>query len=216
MRDPEIPESGESSSIETIVSDLKSGDQIRIDAAIGRLELMDAGALSATCGLFLENLVFACYRKGPSKSANERPILKIVEKIGEPALAHLRKLMEKPGNYRLAILVCIILAKTDHPAAAPGARAKLGAFIEGPDEVVARYAIDAMVVIGDEYVVDYLRLVALKTNPSQSIRADCAKALGRIGDKRAIPDLEDALRDPSWSNVRPVAKWALFELNKNK
>jgi len=124
------------------------------------------------------------------------------------------ELESKDQNVRDAAIVR--LEQMGASAYAPDARAKLGAYIEGPDEYQGRDAIDAMVAIGDEYVVDYLRLVALKKNPNQYLRSRSAYALGQIGDVRAIPDLTEALQDPSWSNVVPAAKWALNKLYAKK
>lgn len=201
---------------EIIISELESKDQNVRDAAIVRLEQMDATVLGAAAGLLVEKLLWKCWTGPELRIVGNRTVLGILVKMGKPAVEHLRKLTENRGQYRLVQRACYALAKMGVSAYAPGARAKLATYIEGPDEYQGRDAIDAMVAIGDEYVVDYLRLVAIKKNPNQYLRSRSAYALGQIGDVRAIPDLIEALQDPSWSNVVPAAKWALNKLYAKK
>lgn len=197
--------------MEAIVAELKSQDKDVRDAAIEKLEQMDTTMLATASELVVEPLVLAARWGHWPKDKASRDAVRVLVRMGKPAVQPLLKLVED-DNYRSVHIACIALAKMGDPTHAPDARAKLGAYVKGLDEYQARNAIDAMVVIGDEYVVDFLMLVALKGHPSEQVRASAATALGQIGDKRAIPALNQALQDPSWRNVRPAAERALQKL----
>jgi HEAT repeat protein len=63
-----------------------------------------------------------------------------------------------------------------------------------PDRLMARLAADALIAIGDESVPALLEVME---NKSQPARLEAARALGEIGDPRAIPALFKALDDDS-------------------
>lgn len=202
----------EQQSIEALVADLHSKDKDVRDAAVGKLEQMDAVILGAASQLFVEPLVVAARWGHNYNDDASRTAVRVLVKTGKSAVQPLLKLMED-DNYRSVHLACIALAKMGDSTYAPDARAKLGSYVKQVhDEWKARHTITGMVEIGDEYVVDFLMLDVLKTHPNESVRASAAMALGQIGDKRAIPALRKALQDPSWQNVRPAAKWALNKL----
>ena len=63
-----------------------------------------------------------------------------------------------------------------------------------PDQLMARLAADALIAIGEESVP---ALIEILQNSSQAARLESARALGEIGDPRAIPALFNALDDDS-------------------
>ncbi|MFC1923374.1 HEAT repeat domain-containing protein, partial [Chloroflexota bacterium] len=63
-----------------------------------------------------------------------------------------------------------------------------------PDRLMARLAADALIATGDESVPALLEVME---NKSQPARLEAARALGEIGDPRAIPALFKALDDDS-------------------
>jgi HEAT repeat protein len=63
-----------------------------------------------------------------------------------------------------------------------------------PDRLMARLAGDALIAIGDESVP---ALIEVLQNSSPDARPEAARALGEIGDPRAIPALFNALDDDS-------------------
>lgn len=186
------------------------------DGAIEEISRLEASELAAAADIFVPMLAHAAWgnrRGGRVNESRSDAVLELLTTMGEPARQQLRKMMAPESDSRYAVqAACIALAKLGDPLG-PEARARLAAYVEGPDEYEAYDAITAMAVIGDEYVVNYLRLVALKSNPNELVRARAASALGVIGDKRAIPDLTAALEDPSWQNVRGAAQLALEQLS---
>lgn len=202
---------------EKLAEALKSDSQEEVEAAVDKLHGMKTETLIDNFDLFLTPLLFAGW-KHEKFVVNKRfsdKVVQLFEKIGPPAIAAL--LETSAGHYGMAKFACIALVRLANPAHAPEARAKLGAFIESGNQYAAGEAIDAMKVIGDQECVDYLRLIALKTNPIEQIRMKAAHALGVIGNKDAIPELtEAALNDPSLNNVRPIAHRALKQLNEEK
>ncbi|MES0359989.1 MAG: HEAT repeat domain-containing protein [Anaerolineales bacterium] len=63
-----------------------------------------------------------------------------------------------------------------------------------PDRLMARLAADALIATGDESVPALLEVME---NKSQPARLEAARALGEIGDPRAIPALFKALDEDS-------------------
>ena len=63
-----------------------------------------------------------------------------------------------------------------------------------PDRLMARLAADALIATGEESVP---ALIEVMQNNSQPARLEAARALGEIGDPRAIPALFNALDDDS-------------------
>ena len=63
-----------------------------------------------------------------------------------------------------------------------------------PDRLMARLAADALIATGEESVP---ALIEVMENKSQPARLEAARALGEIGDPRAIPTLFNALDDDS-------------------
>jgi HEAT repeat protein len=63
-----------------------------------------------------------------------------------------------------------------------------------PDRLMARLAADALIATGEESVP---ALIEVMQNNSQPARLEAARALGEIGDPRAIPALFNALGDDS-------------------
>ena len=196
---------------EIICSELKSNEKDVRNAAIIKLDGMDDEVLKLAPDSIVEPLVVAARWGQKYKDEASRSAVNVLTKMGSVAVEPLLSLTED-DNYRTAQIACIALAKIGDPKFAPKGRAMLGAHIEGTNEYQALDAIEAMIQIGDEYVVDYLMQVALKTNPNEMIRANAAMALGRIGDSRAVPALNQALKDPSFMNVRPSVQWALKKL----
>ena len=202
-----------SDNLEAIVAELKSKDQNVRDAAIEKLEQMDAAVLGENSEFIVEPLVAAARWGHEYKDDASRSAVRVLVKMGESAAPVLLKLTED-DNYVFSQIACIVLAKLGNSNYAADARAKLGAYIERDNEYHARDAIKAMVEISDQYVVDYLILNVLKTHTNEHIRSSAAIALGQIGDKRAISALTEALQDPSWQNVQPAAKWAVQRLKR--
>lgn len=58
---------------------------------------------------------------------------------------------------------------------------------------------------------DVERQLALLKDPDDELREDAADALWRLGDRRAIPALRDALGDENW-RVRAQAAYSLIKL----
>jgi HEAT repeat protein len=198
--------------MEEIIAKLKSKEKDVRDAAIDKLAQMDAAILASAGKLVVEPLVAAARWGHKYNDEASRAAVKVLVKMGNPAVQPLLELT-KSDNYISAQIACIALARIGDSPHAQNARAKLGAYVEEPDEYKASNAIDAMVEIGDEFVVDSL-IFWLKTHPNEHIRSRSAWALGMIGDKRAIPALTEALQDPSRMNVLPVARWALGKLKQ--
>lgn len=195
---------------EILANSLKSEDPDICEEAIEKLLTMDTELLNSNGELFMMPLLYAGWSQGKNMVNKEfsDKVIKVLEIMGEPAIELLLKLSE--DYYLKATYACIALVKLGHPIHAPKARAKLGTLVEGGDEYAAYHAIAAMTVIGDQEIVNYLKLVALQTNPNELVRAKVAHALGVIGDNSAVPELTEAANnDPSWQNVRPVAEAAL-------
>jgi len=60
-----------------------------------------------------------------------------------------------------------------------------------------------------------LKLIKTLKNKDSNVRREVARALGKIGDKRAVPALIKALKDEN-SSVRKAAEKALAEIRSNK
>ena len=198
--------------IEVIATELESRDQDVRDASIRKLEQIDTVILTETSESLVVPLVVAARWGHKYNDDVSRTAVNVLVKMGESAVQPLSKLL-KGDNYGSAHIACIALAKMGNSTHAPHARAKLGAHVKQIDNEYKSFdAITAMAEIGDEYIVDFLTLVALKTHSNELVRAHAAVALGQIGDKRAVQALTKSLQDPSWQNVRPSVEWALQKL----
>ncbi len=74
-------------------------------------------------------------------------------------------------------------------------------------------AAEALVKIG-EAAVEPLAAALKDSNASESVRACAAKALGQIGNPRAIEPLIEALNDSDWRWVRPSVVEALVKIGE--
>jgi len=98
------------------------------------------------------------------------------------------------------------LARVDHP----GARALVRSFLSDSDETVCQAAIHTASLWRDEKAVS--RLIALLSAPSVHNRRAAAEALGRTGDKAAVPALLEAASRPADRVLEHSLTYALIEI----
>jgi HEAT repeat protein len=101
-------------------------------------------------------------------------------------------LLQALNDPKPAVRQCAALAlrhQTDPAAIHPLIQA-----LSLPDRLMARLAADALIAIGEETVP---ALIDVLQNNSQGARLEAARALGEIGDPRAIPALFNALDEDS-------------------
>jgi putative membrane-bound dehydrogenase-like protein len=98
------------------------------------------------------------------------------------------------------------LARIDQP----GARALARAFLSDPDETVCQTAIHTMSLWRDKQAV--ARLIELLSARSAQNRRAAAEALGRIGDKAAVPALLEAISRPADRVLEHSLTYALIEV----
>ena len=195
------------------IASLKSRDKAERDAQIAALLEMDPATLSSWAAELVAPLVNAArwghhYFEEPSRSAVQTLI-----KLGTPAVEPLLARLED-GNYARVHIACIALAQMPDEAAASAAWSKLTSYLERSQPWPnSQAAIRAMAEIGDQQTVDLLSTTVLETHPNGMVRREAAKALGAIGDKRAIPALTKALKDQD-GNVRFAAQDALAQLGQ--
>jgi HEAT repeat protein len=88
-------------------------------------------------------------------------------------------------------------------------------YIEGEDDPgLQQVTIKALGEIGSEESTQHVadRLVA----ENEEVRSRAARALGKIGDTRAVSPLADVLRDDESDTVRASAAWALTQVGTEK
>jgi hypothetical protein len=210
------PEEQQQQARKALAQALKGQDKA---AAFAELRQMDRAEIENAADIFVPALAFSAWgsrKPGQLDKDYSAEVQEFLSELGETAMKQLLAMFNDqnvPGNVQVA---CVALTKLGEDTLAAEARTKLGAYVEGHNQYYSFDAITAMIAIGDEYVVNFLRLVALKSHPDEQVRMRAAQALGLIGDKRAIPDLKEAaLKDRSWQNVQPVAKWALEKLSQS-
>ena len=110
--------------------------------------------------------------------------------IRDPAVTPL--LLQALHDPEPAVVQCAALALRYQ--ADPDAIPTLIQALSLPDRLMARLAADALITTGEESVP---ALIEVMENRSQPARLEAARALGEIGDLRAIPALFKALDDDS-------------------
>ena len=115
-----------------------------------------------------------------------RPLAEIRDPSVTPLLLHA---LHDPEP---AVGQCVALALRYQ--ADPDAITTLIQALSLPDRLMARLAADALIATGEESVP---ALIEVMQNNSQPARLEAARALGEIGDPRAIPVLFKALDDDS-------------------
>jgi len=110
---------------------------------------------------------------------------------GESAIALLAQMIAPDRSVNARRNAVWTATRIDHPAA----RVVLAAALLDPDETVRQVAIHAASLRRDQQSVP--ALVLLLHNPSPHNRRAAAEALGRIGDRAAVPELLKALGELS-------------------
>jgi len=76
---------------------------------------------------------------------------------------------------------------------------------------VHRAAVDLLEKIGDERAVE--PLIAALHHPDIRVRLSAAHGLGKIGDGRALPELERVARE-DWGDIASVARQAIEQIRQ--
>ncbi len=139
------------------------------------------------------------------ESKEESTLLAVAEALGNigdaQAVSALLPML-KQHSVALRSKVVAALAKLKDPRIVPA----LFALKDDPQTPIRKRAVMALGQLRAASAISVLA-DALQSDRSNEVRAAAASALGSIGDKRSIPDLEAALRDES--NVRCRAVMAL-------
>lgn len=110
--------------------------------------------------------------------------------IHDPQVAPL--LIQALGDQDIGVRQCAALALRIQPDTA--AISELIHTLKDQDQLLARLSADALIAVGEEAVPALIEIVQ---SDHQSARAEAIRALGEIGDTRAIPVLLNALDEDS-------------------
>lgn len=110
--------------------------------------------------------------------------------IHDPQVAPL--LIQALGDPDIGVRQCAALALRIQPDTA--AISELIHTLKDQDQLLARLSADALIAVGEEAVPALIEIVQ---SDHQSARAEAIRALGEIGDTRAIPVLLNALDEDS-------------------
>jgi len=132
-----------------------------------------------------------------------------------PQPATLKLLFEKGGFDPSSPIISVqerrntvwTLARIDHPLARAQVR---GSFLKDPDDTVRQAAIHTISLWRDREAVP--ELIKVLQAPSMQNRRAAAEALGRIGDKKAVPALLEAAGQPVDRVLEHSLTYALIEI----
>ncbi|MFI5459395.1 MAG: PVC-type heme-binding CxxCH protein [Isosphaerales bacterium] len=145
---------------------------------------------------------------GDSRPAVQRRAIEALARSGrnEGVLPRLREAALKDQSPVLRRNAVWALARVDHS----GARELVRSFLSDSDETVRQAAIHTASLWRDQEAVP--RLIELLSAPSMHNRRAAAEALGRTGDKAAVPALLEAAGRPADRVLEHSVTYALIEI----
>ena len=161
--------------ISTIISEFTSGSDIRAEKAA--LEFSSAG---------LQNLTIFNHLLTDQRADVRWWAIRSLAEVRSPKATPL--LIKSLSDPDLSVRQCSALAlqHQPNPLAIPG----LIQALNSTDQLLARLAGDALIAIGSEAVPALLEVMQVG---NLKIRIEAARALGKVGDTRAVPELFKAL-----------------------
>jgi HEAT repeat protein len=173
--------------LEELIEELTSGDDQRAEPAAKNLIKFNTQAI-----ITLKTLL-----QSPDADTRWWAVRTL---SGIPSPQSIALLVEALSDEDLSVRQCAALALRHQPD--PGAVPVLINAISSHDPLLAHLAADALAAIGEPAVVPLLEIMQ---NGSRKARLEAVRALGLIGDKRAIPALYAALDEDStlleyWAN----------------
>ncbi len=131
-----------------------------------------------------------------------------LSQLGPKAVPAVSKLLAEEDLRQLAAMILGQMG----PAAKPAVDALIAA-IDEKNETVKRDVIVALALIGPEAKPASTKLMALLEDPDAAARPAAAFALGKIGEKRAIPLLERTAKVPGNPRLQLACAHALITLD---
>jgi HEAT repeat protein len=175
-----------------LMAELNSGSEIRAEAAALDLAANGSNSLPTIRELLLDpNPEFRWWAT------------RSLAGIHDPQVSPL--LRQALGDSDIGVRQCAALALRYQPDT--GAISELIQTLKDRDPLLARLSADALIAVGDEAVPALIEIVQ---SDHQSARVEAIRALGEIGDTRAIPVLFNALDDYS----ALIVYWAEEGLDK--
>lgn len=127
-------------------------------------------------------------------------IAEILVGFGERALPHLVESLDAEAHANLRVWAAQIIGRIGHPSAVSA----LLVHVRDRSQHVRMSVAEALGHLRDRRAVDDLVGVALN-DPVAAVRAEAARALGRIGDPAVLRQLVELLGDPDyWTRLRAI------------
>jgi HEAT repeat protein len=168
------------SELETLLADLTSGDDVRAEAAAGRLPVLGDAALRHLLPLL----------RAESSDVRWWAVRALAgfEQVDGVIMGLVSALEDESSEVRQ----CAALGLCHHPH--PQAVPALIRALSDPDPMTAKLASNALVLLGEQATPELIEI--LKTG-THSARLEAVRALAEIRDQRAIPALMEALQTDS-------------------